>query len=55
MLPDFRLGIVKLKNAKHLEKELNKELMLVAWHPKRWWHFYLSEDEEKEKLLRYVI
>ena len=22
--------------------------MLVAWHPRRWWNFWLSEDEKRE-------
>ena len=22
--------------------------MLIAYHPKRWWNFYMSEDEKKE-------
>ena len=22
--------------------------MPVAWHPKRWWNFYMPEDEKKE-------
>ena len=22
--------------------------MPIAWHPKRWWHFSVSEDEEKK-------
>ena len=22
--------------------------MTIAWHPKRWWDFYMSEDEKKE-------
>ena len=22
--------------------------MLVAWHGRIWWDFYMSEDEEKE-------
>ena len=22
--------------------------MPIAWHPKRWWNFYMSEDEKKE-------
>ena len=21
--------------------------MLIAWHPKRWWNFCMSEDEKK--------
>ena len=26
----------------------NEELMAIAWHPKRWWDWCLSEDEKKE-------
>ena len=22
--------------------------MPIAWHPKRWWNFCMSEDEKKE-------
>ena len=22
--------------------------MTTAWHPKRWWNFWMSEDEKKE-------
>ena len=22
--------------------------MALAWHPKRWWNFCMSEDEKKE-------
>ena len=22
--------------------------MSIAWHPKRWWDFCMSEDEKKE-------
>ena len=40
-------GIVNLKNAKHL-KNLSGELLSIAWHPKRWWKFYISEDEKIE-------
>ena len=29
-------------------KELNKELMLVAWHPRRWWNFCMSDEEKIE-------
>ena len=38
---------VKNKKRKELKKELNKELMPIAWYPKRWWSFCMSEDEEK--------
>ena len=27
---------------------ITKELMPLAWHPKRWWKFCMSQDEEKE-------
>ena len=23
--------------------------MHIAWYPKRWWNFCMSEDEKKEK------
>ena len=23
--------------------------MPIAWHPKRWWHFSVSEDEKKKQ------
>ena len=25
-----------------------EELMSIAWHPSRWWDWYLDEDEKKE-------
>ena len=39
-------SILSLKNAKHLK--ISEELMPVAWYPKTWWNFYVSEDEKKE-------
>ena len=38
----------KFEKRKELDKELNEELMLVAWHPKRWWDCCVSEDEKME-------
>ena len=29
-------------------KKLSVELMSIAWHPKRWQNFCMSEDEQKE-------
>ena len=40
--------------AKHIKFEKRKkllkseELMPIAWHPKRWGNFSMSEDEKKE-------
>ena len=39
---------IKFKKCKALKKELNEELIPVAWHPERWWKFCMTEDEEKE-------
>ena len=47
-MSDFRLGLMNLKNAKHLKKKITKELMPIAWHLKRWWNFCLLENEKKE-------
>ena len=38
----------KFEKRKALKKELNEELMLIPWHPRRWWNFYMSEDEKKK-------
>ena len=27
---------------------MNKELMTIAWYPKQWQNFCISEDEKKE-------
>ena len=46
----FLSSILNLKSVKkkHLKKELNEELMPVAWHPNRWWEWCISDDEKKE-------
>ena len=46
-LPDFWLGILSLKNAKHL-KNLNEELIAIESHPKKWRNVCMSEDEKKQ-------
>ena len=47
-LSDFCLGIVNLKNAKHLKKYKRKISANSVASPKRWWNFCMSEDEKKE-------
>ena len=37
----------KFKQRKAFIKEINKELMLVAWHPTRLWYCYMTEDKKK--------
>ena len=39
---------IKLKKHKVLKKEISEELMPIAWHPKGWWNFWISEDEKKK-------
>ena len=39
---------IKFAKRKALKKELNEELMLLAWHPRSWRSFCMSEDERKE-------
>ena len=41
---------IKFEKRKKLKKELNEELMPVAWHPKRWWNFCVSRDAKKDPL-----
>ena len=36
------------KKRKILQKKISEELMSIAWHPRRWWNFFMSEDEKKE-------
>ena len=47
-LSDLWLDILNLKKRKALKTKINEELMPIAWHPKRWWNFGMSEDEKKE-------
>ena len=47
-MSDFWLGVENLKTVKHLKKKISQELMPLAWHPKRWWNFCMSEDEKME-------
>ena len=39
---------IKFDKRKALTKELHEKLMLIAWHPKRWWNSCVSKDEKKE-------
>ena len=39
--------ILNLKNGKHLKK-ISEKLMPIMWHPRRWWNFWISEDEDKD-------
>ena len=36
------------KQCKAQKTKIKKELMLVAWHPDRWWNSYVPEDKKKE-------
>ena len=47
-MSEFCLGIVDLEKSKDLNKDINKELMLIMWDPRRYWNFFMTEDEKKE-------
>ena len=37
----------KFKKSKAFKKDINKKVMPVAWHPKKWWNWCLSDDKKK--------
>ena len=39
---------IKFEKRKTLKKIISEELIPIAWHPKKWWKFCMSEDEKKE-------
>ena len=39
---------IKFEKQKKLKEKISEELMPTAWRPKRWWSFWVSEDEKKE-------
>ena len=45
---NFFIKHTKFEKRKELKKQLDKKLMSVAWHLKRWWHWRISEDEKME-------
>ena len=47
ILSDCWLRIVNLRKRKILNKELNGEIMLVVWHPRRWWNSCMSQKRER--------
>ena len=46
VISEFRLGIVNLKNAKHLRKDKQK-INVNSVASKKWWNFCMPEDEKK--------
>ena len=47
-LSDFWLGILIFEKQKAFYKKISEELLPIAWHPKIWWNFCMSEDAKKE-------
>ena len=39
---------IRFEKCKAYKKMISEELIPIAWHPKRWWNFCMSEDVEKE-------
>ena len=38
----------RFKQRKSFENKIIKELMLVAWHPKKWWDCSVLRDKKSE-------
>ena len=62
ILSDFLAWHIKFEKRKALKKKISEELMPLAWHPRRWWNFCMSENEKKNRtdfylamLLMYTI
>ena len=36
------------KSQKTQKASIKEELMPIAWHPSRWWDWFIPEDEKKE-------
>ena len=47
-MSDLGLGNNRHKHREAFKKQFSKELLPVAWHPKRWWEWYILEGEKKE-------
>ena len=45
---------IKYEKHKALKKNISGELIPVAWHPYRWWDWWVSEDEKKEVDLMFI-
>ena len=39
---------IRFEKRKALTKMISEALIPIAWHPKRWWNFCMSEDVKKE-------
>ena len=55
-ISNFWIGVVTLKNVKHLKK-INKELMPVAGHPKRWkdGKFFACQKMKKKEIELFTV
>ena len=45
---NFQSNQTRFQERRTLKKELNEELITVAWYPNRLWDWCVSKDEEKE-------
>ena len=39
---------IQFEKRKALKKKLNEKLILVEWHPRRWWSFCMPENEKNK-------
>ena len=48
IIPGLWLSGIDLINVMYLEKYISKELMSVAWQPKRWLKWCVTENKKKK-------
>ena len=54
LLSKVWLGIWNLQNVKRFKK-ISEKLMPIAWHPKRWWNFCMSEDDKNRNRVNFYF
>ena len=46
---------IKFEKRKALKKELNEELMLIAWDPRKLWNFACEKMKKKKKEIEPIL
>ena len=45
----------RYKQLKSCKKDISQELMALAWYPRKWWDWCMSEDEKKKGIEPFLI
>ena len=47
LMIDLRPGVTDTNNARHIKKDISKELMALAWHPTKWRDYCMTKGLNK--------